>query len=65
MPTIQRASRGNPKIPAALRVTRGGNFGLTAIAAVLVIGHLVFQPAELGTRTVANAVEGTPAVVVR
>jgi hypothetical protein len=38
---------------------------VTAIAAVLVIGHLVFQPAELGTQTVANAAEGTPAVVVR
>jgi hypothetical protein len=38
---------------------------VTAIAAVLVIGHLVFQPAELGTQAVANAAEGTPAVVVR
>jgi transposase len=28
MPTIQSASRGNPRIPAALRVPAGGNFGL-------------------------------------
>ena len=38
---------------------------VTATAAVLVIGHLEFQPAELSTQTVANAAEGTPAVVVR
>ena len=38
---------------------------VTAIAAVLVIGHLVFQPAEQGTQTVAYAAEGTPAVAVR
>jgi hypothetical protein len=28
MPTIQSTSRGNPRIPAALRVPGGGNFGL-------------------------------------
>jgi len=28
MPTIQSASRRNPRLPAALRVLGGGNFGL-------------------------------------